>query len=144
MDGQGVRPTTRRITLRAGAFVCAAGGIGTPGLLLRSHLPDPYALLGKRTLLHPTVVPAALMPDELSGYYGAPQTIYSDHFIETMPVEGPIGFKLEAPPPHPVLAAITLPNHGALHARWMRHLPNLWVVIAFLRDGFHPATPGPR
>jgi len=41
-----------------------------------------------------------------------------------------------------VLAAITLPNHGALHASWMRHLPNLQVVIALLRDGFHPASPG--
>ena len=142
MDAQGVRPTNRRVTLRAGAFVSAAGGIGTPGLLLRSHLPDPYALLGKRTFLHPTVVSAALMPDEIAGYYGAPQTIYSDHFVETMPVEGPIGFKLEAPPLHPVLAAITLPNHGAPHARWMRHLPNLQVVIALLRDGFHPASPG--
>jgi len=142
MDAQGVRPTDRRVTLRAGTFISAAGGIGTPGLLLRSRVPDPYAVLGKRTFLHPTVVSAALMPDEVAGYYGAPQTIYSDHFIETMPVEGPIGFKLEAPPLHPVLAAITLPNHGAPHARWMRHLPNLQVVIALLRDGFHPASPG--
>jgi len=142
MDAKGVRPTTRRITLRAETFISAAGGIGTPGLLLRSHVPDPYAVVGKRTFLHPTVVSAALMPDEVGGYYGAPQTIYSDHFVETMPVGGPIGFKLEAPPLHPVLAAITLPNHGAPHAHWMRRLPNLQVLIALLRDGFHPASPG--
>jgi len=82
------------------------------------------------------------MPDEVAGYYGAPQTVYSDHYIESLPVDGPIGFKLEAPPLHPVLAAITLPNHGVPHARWMRHLPKLQVVIALLRDGFHSASPG--
>jgi choline dehydrogenase-like flavoprotein len=137
-----VRPTARRITVRAGTFVVAAGAIGTPGLLLRSRVPDPHAILGKRTFLHPTVVSAALMPEEIAGYYGAPQAIYSDHYVETMPPEGPIGFKLEAPPLHPVLAATTLPNHGAAHARWMRALPHLQVVIALLRDGFHPASPG--
>jgi choline dehydrogenase-like flavoprotein len=142
MDGAGVRPTARRITLRAGTFVAAAGAIGTPGLLLRSHAPDPHAILGKRTFLHPVVVSAALMPDEVAGYYGAPQTVYSDHFLDTMPVDGPIGFKLEAPPLHPVLAAITLPNHGAAHAGWMRHLPKMQVLLALLRDGFHPASPG--
>jgi choline dehydrogenase-like flavoprotein len=142
MDTRGVRPTARRIVLRARTFICAAGGIGTPGLLLRSNVPDPYGLLGRRTFLHPAVVSAALMPEEVAGYFGAPQTIYSDHFVDTMPVDGPIAFKLEVPPLHPVLAAITLPSHGEPHARWMRHLPNLQVVIALLRDGFHPASPG--
>ena len=142
MDADGVRPTARRITLRAATFVAAAGAIGTPGLLLRSHVPDPHALLGKRTFLHPVVVSAALMPDEVAGYYGAPQTVYSDHFLDTMPADGPIGFKLEAPPLHPVLAAITLPNHGAAHAGWMRQLPKMQVLLALLRDGFHPASPG--
>jgi choline dehydrogenase-like flavoprotein len=144
MDARGNLPTARRITLRARTFVAAAGAIGTPGLLLRSRLPDPYVLLGKRTFLHPTVVSASFMPDVVAGYYGAPQTVYSDHFLEALPLDGPIGFKLEAPPLHPVLAAITLPNHGVPHAESMRRLPNLQVVIALLRDGFHPASPGGR
>jgi len=144
MDARGNRPTERRITLRAKTFVTAAGAIGTPALLLRSRVPDPYVLLGKRTFLHPTVVSAAYMPDVVAGYYGAPQTVYSDHFLDTLPLDGPIGFKLEAPPLHPVLAAITLPNHGLRHADSMRRLPNLQVAIALLRDGFHPASPGGR
>ena len=142
MDRDGVHATSRRITLRAGTFVAAAGGIGTPGLLLRSRVPDPHSVLGRRTFLHPVVVSAALMPDEVAGYYGAPQTVYSDHFLDTLPLDGPIGFKLEAPPLHPVLAAITLPNHGAVHAGWMRQLPKLQVLLALMRDGFHPASPG--
>ncbi len=142
MDAAGVHPTQRRITLRAGTYIAAAGAIGTPGLLLRSRLPDPHAVLGKRTFLHPVVASAALMEDEVAAYYGAPQSVYSDHFLDTMPVDGPIGFKLETPPLHPVLAAITLPNHGAPHARWMRELPRLQAMLALLRDGFHPASPG--
>jgi choline dehydrogenase-like flavoprotein len=128
--------------VRARAYVSAAGAIGTPALLLRSRVPDPHGVVGKRTFLHPTVVSAALMPERIDGFSGAPQTIYSDHFLDTLAVDGPIGFKLEAPPIHPVLAAITLPGHGAAHSRWMRELPHMHVLIALLRDGFHPDSPG--
>jgi hypothetical protein len=82
------------------------------------------------------------MPERVAGFSGAPQTVYSDHFLETQPVDGPIGFKLEAPPIHPILAAITLPCHGVAHAGWMGELPRLQVLIALLRDGFHPDSAG--
>ena len=142
LDPDGIAPTARRVTVRARTFVAAAGAIGTPALLLRSGAPDPGRLVGRRTFLHPTVVSAALMPERIDGFAGAPQTVYSDHFLDTLPPEGPAGFKLEAPPIHPVLAAITLSGHGEAHARWMRELPNMHVLIALVRDGFHPDSPG--
>ena len=142
MDTHGVDTTAHRITVRARAYVAAAGAIGTPALLLRSRVPDPHGVVGKRTFLHPTVVSAAVMPEMIAPYSGAPQTIHSDHFLDTLPVDGPIGYKLEAPPLHPVLTAITLPNHGPAHARWMRELPHLHAQIALLRDGFHADSPG--
>jgi len=142
MDASGVHPTARRLTVRARVFLSAAGGIGTPAMLLRSGAPDPHGLAGKRTFLHPSVVSAALMPEPIDGFAGAPQSIYSDHFLDTMPVDGPIGYKLEAPPLHPILTAITLPDDGAAHAGWMREFRNMQVVIALLRDGFHPDSPG--
>lgn len=142
MDTRGVHTTARRLTIRARAYISSAGAIGTPALLLRSHVPDPYGLVGKRTFLHPTVVSAAIMPEPVAPYAGAPQTTYSDHFIETLPLDGPVGYKLEAAPAHPLLMAITLPAQGREHARWMRELPNLHVEIALLRDGFHPDSPG--
>ena len=144
MDASGTTPTPRRIRIRARTFVSAAGAIGSPALLLRSGVPDPYATIGVRTFLHPTVVSAALMPGRVDGFSGAPQTIYSDQFMDTAAIDGPIGFKLEAPPVHPVLASITLPGHGVHHASWMRRLPNMQVLIALLRDGFHPESPGGR
>ncbi len=142
MDPAGIAPGPARFTVRARQFVVAAGGIGSPALLLRSALPDPHGLVGKRTFLHPSVVSAAIMPERIAGYSGAPQTVYSDHYLDTSPTSGPIGFKLEAPPIHPILAAITLPGHGQAHARWMHALPNLHVQIALLRDGFHPQSQG--
>ncbi len=142
MNAQGVAPTPRSVRVRARAFVMAAGAIGTPALLLRSGVPDPHAILGKRTFLHPAVVSAALMPDRVDAFAGAPQTIYTDHFLETQPIDGPLGYKLEAPPLHPVLTAITLPDDGVAHARWMQDFSRMQVLIALLRDGFHPESQG--
>jgi choline dehydrogenase-like flavoprotein len=142
LDARGTDPTPRRIRIRAKAFVAAGGAIGTPALLLRSKLPDPHGTLGKRTFLHPSLVSAALMPERVDGFSGAPQTIYSDHFLDSAPFDGPIGYKLEAPPIHPVLAATTLPGFGKTHASWMHELPHMQVVIALMRDGFHRDSPG--
>jgi choline dehydrogenase-like flavoprotein len=141
LDSRGTDPTSRRITVRAKTFVAAGGAIGTPALLQRSRVPDPYGVLGKRTFLHPTLVSAALMPERVNGFSGAPQAIYSDHFLAAS-VSGPMGYKLEVPPIHPVLAAITLPGHGAPHARWMHELAHMQVVIALMRDGFHAESIG--
>ena len=142
LDAGGTDPGPRRIVVRAKTFIAAGGAIGTPALLLRSDAPDPAAVVGKRTFLHPTVVSAALMPHSVDGYAGAPQTVYSDHFLDSLPVDGPIGYKLEAPPLHPVLVATTLCGDGAAHARWMRELPRMQVLIALMRDGFHPKSEG--
>jgi choline dehydrogenase-like flavoprotein len=142
MNANGTAPGARRMTIRARTFVAAAGAIGTPALLMRSALPDPHGIVGKRTFLHPTVVSAAVMPDRVDGFAGAPQTVYSDHYLDTLPPTGPIGFKLEAPPVHPILASITLPGHGEAHAAMMREFANLHVQIALLRDGFHPQSAG--
>jgi choline dehydrogenase-like flavoprotein len=142
MDEAGVAPASRRIEVRARTYVAAGGAINTPALLLRSAVPDPHAVVGRRTFLHPTVVSAALMPEPVEGWAGAPQSVYSDAFLDDAALDGPIGYKLEAPPVHPILAAITLPGHGEAHARVMRELAHMQVVIALLRDGFDPRSAG--
>ena len=82
LDPGGTDPTARKITVRAPTFIVSAGAIGSPALLIRSKAPDPHGVVGKRTFLHPTVVSAALMPDRVDGFAGAPQSIYSDHYLE--------------------------------------------------------------
>jgi choline dehydrogenase-like flavoprotein len=142
LDARGVHATGRRVTVHARHYVVAAGAIGSPALLLRSGAPDPHRVLGARTFLHPTVISAAIMPGPVRGYAGAPQTVYSDHFLERDPLDGPIGFKLEAAPLHPLLFGMTLQGFGEWHAARMKSFPSAHVLIALLRDGFHPGSPG--
>ena len=142
MDTAGTAPTSRVVTVRARAYIAAAGAIGTPALLLRSKVPDPHGLVGQRTFLHPVVLSAAAMPEIIDGFAGAPQSLYTDHFLEAAAIDGPIGFKLEVPPMQPLLTATTLTDDGLQHAQWMRDYRRTQVVIALLRDGFNPDSRG--
>lgn len=139
-DGTPAAGATTRIVAKH--YVVAGGAINSPALLLRSAAPDPYRLLGRRTFLHPVVVISALFDQEVKAWSGAPQSIYSDHFLETEPIDGPIGYKLEVPPLHPVLLASTLPGFGLPQSKSLAGMPNTHVLIALLRDGFHGESPG--
>jgi len=129
-------------TIVARHFVLAGGAINSPAVLLRSKAPDPHARLGARTFLHPVVMSAAVLEQRVEGWAGAPQSIYTDHFMDTQPVDGPMGFKLEAPPLHPVIMATTMPGYGQPHADMLAKFPHTHVLLALLRDGFHPQAPG--
>lgn len=142
MDAAGILPQVLRVTLRARHFILAGGAIGSPALLLRSAVPDPSGQLGRRTFLHPTIVSSALMASEVAGHAGAPQSLYSDHFLDNLPIDGPLGYKLEAPPLHPVLFATTLQGFGEGHAALMKQFGHAQVLLALLRDGFNPASRG--
>jgi choline dehydrogenase-like flavoprotein len=142
LDPGGLQPGPHSITVRAKTFISAGGAINGPALLLRSGVPNPYGTLGTRTFLHPTVISAAIMPEVVAGYSGAPQSIYSDHFLHTQPLDGSIGYKLEVPPLHPVLFATTTPGFSGAHAALMQQMPYAQVIIALLRDGFHPQSTG--
>lgn len=134
-------PATR---ISARHVVVAGGAINSPALLLRSDAPDPHGWLGRRTFLHPVVISAARFDQRVAGWQGAPQTIYSDHFLDEHPVDGPIGYKLEAPPIHPVIFGTTLPGFGPDQAQAMAAFAHWHAQLALLRDGFHPDSPGGR
>ena len=142
MDAAGLYPTGKRLTIKAKTVVLSGGAINTPALLLRSKLPDPHGVLGKRTFLHPVNISGAIMPYKVEGWSGAPQSIYSDHFLDTQPVDDVIGYKLETPPLHPVLTAITMSGFGEKHNATMKHFDRLQVVLALMRDGFHEESVG--
>ena len=55
---------------------------------------------------------AALFEQQVNGFDGAPQSVYSDHFLETEAIDGPMGYKLEVPPLHPVLFSTTMQGFG--------------------------------
>ncbi|RJF98832.1 GMC family oxidoreductase [Noviherbaspirillum saxi] len=142
LNERGLAPTGHRIHVRAKHYVVAGGAINSPALLLRSGAPDPQHLLGKRTFLHPTVISAALHDKKVDAYAGAPQTIYSDHFLQTQAIDGAIGYKLEAPPLHPLLFASTMSGFGVQHAAMMKQFAHTHALLALLRDGFHDESCG--
>jgi choline dehydrogenase-like flavoprotein len=133
------RATTRIV---AKHYVVAGGAINSPALLKRSNVADPHDVLGARTFLHPVVISAATFDHKVEGWNGAPQTIYSDHFLDTQPIDGPIGYKLEAPPMHPVIFASTLPGYGQAQADLLKQFPNTHSLLALMRDGFHEQSIG--
>ncbi|WP_256345377.1 GMC family oxidoreductase N-terminal domain-containing protein, partial [Pseudomonas sp. F1002] len=98
MDQYCVAPTGRKITVKAKHYVLAGGGINSPALLLRSDAPDPHSRLGKRTFLHLVNFSAGLFDEVINPFYGAPQSIYSDHFQWQDGTTGKMSYKLEVPP----------------------------------------------
>jgi choline dehydrogenase-like flavoprotein len=144
LQPDGLHPSGVKVSLRARHFVLAGGSINSPALLLRSKAPDPAGRLGARTFLHPVVISSALFPQPINAFAGAPQSVYTDHFLEQFPIDGPLGFKLESPPLHPVLFATTLQGWGEAHAKLMANFANVQTNLALVRDGFHPESGGGR
>ncbi|MGL4573602.1 MAG: GMC family oxidoreductase N-terminal domain-containing protein [Burkholderiaceae bacterium] len=147
LDAPGLAPEGNAFRIKAKHYVLAGGAINSPGVLLRSAAPDPHKTLGARTFLHPVVISSALMEQKVEGYAGAPQTIYSDHFLDSLPIDGEghekqMGYKLEAPPLHPVLFASTVHGFGQVHADIMADFSRTHALLALLRDGFHAESTG--
>jgi choline dehydrogenase-like flavoprotein len=139
-DGWGT--TGKTIKVRATRTVLAGGGINTPAVLLRSSVPDPHSRIGKRTFLHPTTLSMAIFDKRIDPFYGAPQSIYSDHFQWQTIDTGPVGFKLEAPPMQPAFAAGFYGASGETLTEGMDKLANTQCTIALMRDGFDERSQG--
>ena len=117
-------------------YVLAAGAIGSPGVLLASGMPDPHSVAGKRTFLHPTVVCGAVFPQKVEAHAGAPQTIYSDHFLEGAPLQRRPSSKAESARP---LERLIRRLPSVLPDSHFAPLPIQWLTRA--RDAF-PGRPG--
>lgn len=142
--GNDGRPMGGEVRVVARHYVVSGGAINTPALLLRSSVPDPHQHLGRRTFLHPVVMSAGTFEQRVEAWAGAPQTVYTDHFLHVGPIDGPIGYKLEAPPLHPVIFSSTLTGFGLDQAQLLKKYPNTHVLLALLRDGFHEESQGGR
>ena len=123
-------------------YVLAGGAINSPAVLLRSGAPDPHGALGKRTFLHPVVMSSGVFAQKVEAWQGAPQTIYTDHFLDTQAIDGPIGYKLEAPPLHPIIFASTVPGMGQSQHDLLKAFPHNHTLLALMRDGFHDQSQG--
>ncbi|QIZ77845.1 GMC family oxidoreductase [Ferrimonas lipolytica] len=130
------------ISISAKHFVLCGGALHSPALLLRSKVPDPHQLIGRRTFLHPVLINISEFDRTIAAHSGAPQSIYSDQFLWPTEDEQRLGYKMEAAPLHPILLATKLPLLGEQHAELMQSFQHLQMTIALLRDGFGPNSPG--
>lgn len=142
LDPGGLRESGRRVEIRARHHVLAGGAIHSPAVLLRSAAPDPRSFTGARTFLHPVVMAIADFDERVEAFRGAPQSVYTDHYLGIDPIDGPLGFKIEAPPLHPVLFAVNLAGFGAAHAAAMARFAHTHALLALVRDGFAPGSDG--
>ena len=87
---------------------------------------------------------AGVFEQKVEAWNGAPQTIYTDHFLDTQAIDGPMGYKLEAPPLHPLIFASTVPGFGPGQHDLLKSFPHTHTVLALLRDGFPQQSRGGR
>lgn len=142
LDERGVRPTGRRVTLRAPWVIVAAAAINTPALLLRSDVPDPHRLVGKRTFLQIHNYSLAFMPEPVEPFHGVQQSVYVDQFTWRDGVGGRAGFNMEAAGAQPVVSMNSWKGVGGEMADFARRLPFLHTLVSQIRDGFHPDSQG--
>lgn len=142
LDARGVRPTGRKVTLRAPWVVVAGGALGGPALLLRSKIPDPHERIGKRTFLQMHNYSMAIVGERVDSFRGAPQSIYTDQFTWIDGVTGKAGFNMEVAGAQPVASMNFHKNMGIEMADTALGFPNLHVLVSQIRDGFHPDSPG--
>jgi choline dehydrogenase-like flavoprotein len=131
----------RSVTLSVGAKVIAVAGgaLNSPALLLRSGL-SAEGRVGSRTWLHPVVISIAEFEHDVRAFDGAPQSVYSHQFSNRGP--GKIGWFLEVPPVHPMLAATIGMYTGDTANEWLTRFPRLNAMIAITIDGFQPEEEG--
>ncbi len=140
MDENGQVRKGKTGTVHGRHIVLAAGAIGTPAVLLRSKVPDPHGVIGKRTFIHPVNLTAAIFDKKIIASSGAPQSIYSDQF--QWPEDDSMGFKLEVPPMHPVLTSIMMNGFGEKHSQTMKQFSHMQAILALVRDGFDEQSVG--
>ena len=132
------------IKIVANHYLLAGGAINSPAVLLRSGAPDPHGRLGTRTFLHPVVMSSGVFEQKVEAWNGAPQTIYSDHYLETQAIDGPIGYKIEVPPLHPVIFASTVPGMGQGQHDLLKAFPHTHTLLALLCDDDSPVLDYPQ
>ena len=139
LDRKTSRPTGRTVEVEAKIVAVCGGAINTPMLLQQSGL-TAGGLVGKRTFMHPATALLGFYEDQISPYYGAPQSAYSHQFVE--PEAGEIGFFHEVAPLHPMLTAVAMGGFGRPHQEAMSRLPNASGMAGLLVDGLLPQEAG--
>jgi choline dehydrogenase-like flavoprotein len=120
--------------VRAGILVLAGGAVGSPALLLRSHLPALPPTVGHGFTCHPAHILVGEHSREITNDVGHPKSFFLDRAVEE-------GFVLETCMYFPFTTAKNLAGFGAAHSTLMRAFPRLQMILVLACD---KAVPGNR
>lgn len=125
VEGRLLGRAKARFRVRAPTVVAACGTLHTPLLLRASGVRSPH--LGRNITLHPAVRLGALFDDEVRGWDGALQSVYSDHYAAE-------GITLVGVYTAVNVLASAMPGVGPAHRAWVRQMPRLGVFGAMVHD----------
>ncbi len=125
LDGEHGRARSK-LTVRAPRVVVACGAWHTPLLLLRSRVGHPR-WVGEGMTLHPGFRVLARFDDEVQGWKGALQSVYSDQFEHE-------GITLTALFIPTGMLGATMPGVGVEHTRNADHIGRLAMFGGILHD----------
>lgn len=128
--GAGFRVHASLLNVDCDVVIIAAGATETPALLERSGLACPG--VGQNLRLHPTTAVIGVYDEPVYAAGGIPLTSYCDEFTD---LRDGYGHWIETPPFTAGLAAVMLPDFGAVHRGYMRQFPHLAPLIVLVRDG---------
>ena len=121
------RRTGRRLRVRAGRVVVAAGALATPGLLARSGLAPRGSHVGRHLHVHPAVRVLALMGERVAAWEGVPQAWHVSEFEAD-------GIFLQGQFTPPTLHAPNLPGFGLAHKQRMAAYERMTSFGALISD----------
>jgi choline dehydrogenase-like flavoprotein len=111
--------------IRAKVVVVACGALHTPILLRRSGLDTKH--IGRHLTLHPAFRIGALFDEEVDGWDGSLQSVYSDHFEDE-------GITLVGVYTAASVLAAAFPGVGKEHRALARRLPHLGFFGGMVHD----------
>lgn len=124
LDGKSGEPRVP-FEVRAKVVVVACGSMHTPLLLRRSGLDSVH--IGRHLTLHPAIRIGALFDEQVDGWDGALQSVYSDHFLSE-------GIWLNGVYTAPNVLAAAFPGIGREHRRLVKNLPHLAFFGGMVHD----------
>lgn len=114
-----------RFEIRAKIVIVACGSMHTPILLRKSGLDSVH--VGRHLTLHPAVRIGALFDEEVDGWDGALQSVYTDHYLSE-------GIWLNGVYSAVNVLAAAFPGVGREHRRLVKRMPNLAFFGGMVHD----------
>ena len=123
---------TARLTVRARAVVLAAGGVGSPALLLRTGLANSSGQVGRNFVVTPHFFTMGVMKERVDGWTGLPCSYVCRQFEERKGDEG--GYMIQGIFAQPGMIATVTPGFGRAHRALMERVPHFAALLSLIDD----------